>query len=125
MIREQAAVLFERGLVGEGLVHGQRADDPAFEADRDADERDDPRGGRGVRAGAVEKARVLADVGHDDGRALLDGLSRDALADLIGAAALLLLGEAVGRLDVEPPGGLVHEHERAAAHLQPARRGCR
>ena len=101
-------------------VDAERADHAPIEPDRHADEAGLVPGALVARRRAEDERRLLADARHDHRLAGLDDLPDDPLADRV----LDVVGgpvQAVGRLDVELPAVVVHEHDEAARDGVPAR----
>ncbi len=98
---EEGEVAIERGLVGGGQVDTHGSDDHATVENGDANEG----GALGAPGfGPVEKRRVVADIGDDNGLAGLGDAAGDAFPDAILSAADFLAGQATGSLDAQDVG---------------------
>ncbi|OPZ05947.1 MAG: hypothetical protein BWZ08_02381 [candidate division BRC1 bacterium ADurb.BinA292] len=113
---EQAEVFVERDAALGEAVDAERTVDLLALFDRDAEEADGFAVAPAAGAGAVEEFGFGVDVGDDHRAAGFDDLAGDAFAELVAAAFLLAVGEAVGGLDHHLAGVAVEQGEGAARH---------
>jgi hypothetical protein len=112
----QAHVFVGDHVLGEEAISAQRADDLAFQLDRDADVGDFVLVQVLAGAGAVEEQGFLRNFRDDHGPTGLYHLPDDALARAVAAALEFLVAQAVRGLDIEVSGLTIDQGNRAAEH---------